>query len=164
MVRKVGILLALSLLAACAARHGRSETTAPAPFDRILGAWRGTRTDDAQARPMTLRVRPILGGKGISMDLEIGERYRGLHVVMHEPERDRWVSYYANASRGRFSPLEGELGGGQVLWHNVDPDRKRESRLRDEWPEPDRWRRTQEFSEDGGATWKVLFVDELRRE
>jgi len=115
---------------------------------------------------MVLRARPILDGAGTLEELEVthsGGTYRGLHILLYEPERERWVRHYANAVHGRMVPLEGRRGGVLWIWRSTSPGRSRESRLLDERPAENRWRRTQQVSEDGGMTWRVLFTDELQR-
>jgi hypothetical protein len=158
--------LLVALVSSCSAPGpgGRS----PTPFDACVGSWRGTRTEGGGSgvAAMTVHVRPLLGGAGLLEELEVlgEEPYHGLHVVLFDRERGEWVRHYANAARGRFATLEREAGpDGALAWRNATPGRTRESRLIDEHPGPGRWRRTQMVSEDGGSTWRVLFVDELER-
>lgn len=138
------------------------------PSAWTVGEWRGTRLspDDGRRAPMRISVRPTLGGAGLLQEIVVDTdpgTYAGLHVVLHEHASERWVSYYGNAAGGRLDPLAGTREGGILAWRNVAPERRREARLLDECPAPGRWRRTQQVSEDGGASWRVLFVDELER-
>jgi hypothetical protein len=164
----------LLTLAASGGERPAAET-APAPpteraFDWTLGTWEGVRRDgaDGSQAPMTMRVEAILGGAGQIRELEVrhsGGVYRGLSVVAFEREAGRWVEQYVNDVHGRFVRLEGEPedGSARSVWRSVAPERRRESRLVSERLGPDRWRRTQSVSEDGGATWRVLWTDELER-
>ncbi|NOT32349.1 MAG: hypothetical protein HOP15_18035 [Planctomycetes bacterium] len=157
----------LFLLVSCRAVESRAATPA-GPQAWTVGEWRGTRRDasDGSRAPMRLSVRPILGGAGVAEELEVdtGEgAYHGVHIVLHDQKRDLWVSYYANDVGGRLVPLEGAAEGGGFAWRNAAPERTRESRLVDERLAPDCWRRTQQISEDAGATWHMLFIDELER-
>jgi hypothetical protein len=161
-------------LAASGGERPAAETVLEPPperaFDWTVGEWTGVRRDgaDGSEAPMTMRVAPILGGAGLIRELEVrhgGGVYRGLSVVAFEREAGRWVEQYVNDVHGRFVRLEGELedGGARSVWRSVAPERRRESRLVSERLGPDRWRRTQSVSEDGGATWRVLWSDELER-
>jgi len=164
--------VALSPIATGSGEPPAAETARePAPeraFDWTVGTWEGVRRDgaDGSEAPMTMRVAPILGGAGQIRELEVrhsGGVYRGFSVQVFEREAGRWVEQYANDVHGRFARLEGELegGGARSVWRSVAPERRRESRLVSERLGPDRWRRTQSVSEDGGATWRVLWIDEL---
>lgn len=163
-------LLPLVLLLVASCRSTPEPGPPPAgPFGWLVGDWRGVRRDaaDGSAAPMLLRVQPVLGGAGQLEELQVTHArgtYRGLHVRLRERETGRWVSEYANAVRGEFTRLEGELGANDASsWRSVEPARTRESWLQYERPAPDRWIRTQRVSEDGGETWTVLFTDELER-
>lgn len=174
------LVVALLLATLAPALCGASEADpAPGPFDWTLGEWQGTRTDGSEddgggGEPMTMRVEPILGGAGQARHLEVrhdGGTYRGFAVQLFDPELGRWVRYYANDVRGRFARLEGEIdgepdreaGGGRSLWRSATPGRARESRLVSERIGGDRWRRTMSVSEDGGKSWRVLWIDDLER-
>jgi hypothetical protein len=114
---------------------------------------------------MIMRVDPILAGAGQIRQIEIpheGGVYRGFAVQVFDPQLERWVRQYANAVRGRFARLEGEVQGDRSIWRSTSPTRTRESRLVSQRVPPDGWRRTMSISEDGGATWRVLWIDELR--
>lgn len=163
-----GVALGSWLVRVGAASEG--ESPAQAAFDWTVGAWTGARQDAAHGSeaPMTMRVEAILGGAGLVRELEVrhaGGVYRGFSVQAFERAAGRWVEQYLNDVHGRFVRLEGELedGGARSVWRSVAPERRRESRLVSERLGADRWRRTQSVSEDGGATWRVLWIDELER-
>jgi hypothetical protein len=167
--RRISASFVLLLALACRAPAPQAppaEAAGPCPW--TVGEWRGTRTDAARGEPepMAVRVRPVLGGAGRIEELEVvhgGGVYRGLHVLVLDVERGRWVSHYANDVKGRFVPLEGSALGEGFVWLSAAPGRTRESRLVYERPAGERWRRRQEVSQDGGASWRVLFTDELER-
>jgi hypothetical protein len=173
--RSASILLVLALLPRPLAAAGDGDAPAAPPPERALdwtvGQWTGVRRDgaDGSEAPMTMRVAAILGGGGLIRELEVRHGsgvYRGLSVVAFEREAARWVEQYVNDVHGRFVRLEGELGdgGARSVWRVVAPERRRESRLVSERLGADRWRRTQSVSEDGGTTWRVLWIDELERD
>lgn len=133
-----------------------------------VGAWQGFREDgaDGTRAPMTLRVEEILAGAGLVEHLEVtheGGVYRGFSVTVYDPEAGTWVRQYVNSTRGRFVRLEGEVDGERSTWRSTTPSRTRESRLVSERLDDGRWQRTQQVSEDGGETWRILWRDELER-
>lgn len=163
------LVLGLLLSAACRAPGAPSPppSEVSGPFVWTAGEWRGTRTDAerGEAAPIVVRVRPVLGGAGRIEELEVVHSrgvYRGVQLLLHEAEAERWVNHYANVD-GRLVPLEGRAQGESFVWQSVAPARTRESRLVYERPGNQHWRRRQEVSQDGGASWQVLFVDELER-
>ena len=137
-------------------------------FDWTVGEWRGMRRDgqDGSEASMRMVIEPVLGGAGQTRVIEVehgGGIYHGFAVQVFNRDLGRWVRQYVNAARGRFSRLEGEIEKKMSVWRSVTPGRSRESRLVSERPGPDRWRRTMSISSDGGATWRVLWIDELTR-
>jgi len=165
------LVLTAMLLLPIAARCAEPPAAEPErAFDWTVGEWTGVRRDgaDGSEAPMTMRVEAILGGAGQVRELEVrhsGGVYRGFSVQAFEREAGRWVAQYVNDVHGRFVRIEGELEDGRArsVWRVVAPERRRESRRVDERLGPDRWRRTMSVSDDGGATWRMLWVDELER-
>lgn len=159
---------ALLALAAAAPLRVAAEEEAAGDLDWTVGTWEGVRRggDGGDAEPATLRVEPILGGAGYAEHLEVSPGdgvYRGYAVTVFDAGDGRWVRYYVNAVRGSLVRLDGEIDGPRSVWRVTTPGRTRESRLTSEPLEGERWRRTHEISEDGGATWRVLWRDELER-
>lgn len=137
----------------------------------LIGSWHGARRDgaDGSESALTSRFEAILDGVGLSERIEVtqsdGAIYRGFATEVLDPTIGRWVRMYVNATRRHFARLEGEEDGeNRLVWRSVSPDRIRENRIVTERIGPDRWRRTSSISEDGGTTWRVLFVDELERD
>ena len=173
-------LAALALLLSAPGAGAQAATEpppAPPPekaFDWTQGPWEGVRRDgaDGSEAPMRLWVNPILDGAGQTRELRVidgGDTYRGFSVLMLERDTGRWVEQYVNDVHGRFVRLEGEIevtgpaGAERSVWRPVDPGRERESKLLSERLGTDGWRRTMSVSDDGGATWRVLWTDELKR-
>jgi hypothetical protein len=161
-----------SALVACASTPTAVDAdpaSGPAPFAWTVGDWSGVRREggEGDGEPLTLRVRAVLGGAGLLEELEVvhdGGTYRGLSVLTYLTDEERWVRQYVNDVRGRFVRLDGELDGeARSTWSSTDPARTRESRLVSELANDGVWLRTQQVSTDGGATWRVLFRDELWR-
>ena len=137
-------------------------------LDWTIGRWHGVRRDgaDGTEAPMTLRAEPILDGAGVVFHLEVrhGEPpYRGFSVQVPAADGERWLRRYTSAGRGAFAALEGRVDGARSVWTSTSTEGPRRSRLVSERLGDDRWRRTMSISEDGGDTWRVLWVDELER-
>jgi hypothetical protein len=145
----------------------------PAPaasLDWMLGDWHGVRRDgsDGSEAPMTSHIASIDAGPGqverVHVAPEGGEPYTGFAVRVPAATGGGWVMLYANSARETFARLEGVVATNRVTWRSVTPGRERESGSVVERLDANHWRRTQRVSEDGGRTWRVLFVDELRRD
>lgn len=161
-----GFLLASAALAAPGTRPAQDSDRSALHW--TLGAWEGVRRDgaDGTEAPMTCRVEAILGGAGFAEHLEVRHDkgvYRGYAVAALDRDAGRWVRQYVNDVKGRFVRQEGSPDGDRITWRSVSPERKQESRMVSERIGAEGWRRTQSYSDDGGKTWKVRFVDELRR-
>lgn len=139
---------------------------ADGPFDWAVGEWHGVRRDAEEEAPMRLLVQELPGSPGIFERLEVTiepQPYVGVSVLVPDSESGRWVKLYTNDVRPKVARLEGTLDGDVLVLRSVSPDRRRESRLTAERLGNDRWRRTQEISEDRGKTWRLLFTDDLSR-
>jgi len=159
-------IVVLALLLACRAPEAESRPPVDPPED-LVGTWQGVRraARDGGEEPMTLVVRPVLGGVGEIEELDVGEGgdpYRGLLLRVRDPAGGAWTGVYANGVRGRPVLLTGEVEGERCAW-TASSTPGRWSRLEYDHPEPGRWTRTQRVSEDGGKTWNVVFVDTLVR-
>jgi len=150
-------VLWIPLLFGLLAMAGETEPP-PAPLDWAVGSWHGVRTDasDGDQAPMSLLIERLEVASG-------GDPYVGFTVRTPDPRTGRWVMLYANDVRSKVARLEATFDGDRVVWNSRTAVPPRGSRLVAERLGPDRWRRTQQISKDGGATWSVLFVDELER-
>ena len=133
-----------------------------------VGEWEGTRRGAASGSEdaMVMRVESILGGAGQTREMEIvhdGGVYRGFAVQVFDPEEKLWRRQYVNDVRRTFASLEGRTESERSVWRSVSPGRTRESRLVSERPASDHWVRTMSISEDGGQTWRALWIDDLHR-
>lgn len=130
--------------------------------------WRGVRRDfrDGSEAPIEVEVEPILDSRGRLERLKIGSNedpYLGLAVELFDPQTKIWQRYYSNNVTLKFIEMIGEARGERTIWHRSKLEDSRRSRMVSERIEPDRWRRTQSVSDDGGRTWTVLWEDELQR-
>jgi hypothetical protein len=158
------LAIGIAALAACAGPDAGSES-----LDWTVGTWHGIRRDgaDGTEAPMTLLVEALPGGHGVVERIQVeggGTPYVGFGVRHFDPASRQWTQLYANASRPTFARLEGTVDGDRSTWNSVTAGPGRSSRLVAERLGADRWRRTQQVSEDGGRTWRVLFTDELERD
>lgn len=141
---------------------------APPPIEGAEEVWVGVRRHGVggSEAPMTLLVRAILGGAGRVEEVEVrdeGAIDRAFSVESFDDEAKVWVRQHASSTRGTFVRLQGTKDGGRAIWCSAADDPKRALELELAWPEPGRWVRTQSVSEDGGRTWRVLWIDELWR-
>lgn len=137
-------------------------------LDWTIGVWHGTRSDaaDGSSAPMTMTVEPILGGHGQLRRVEIGEGenlYRGIAVQIPDRDRKVWIRQYTNGLHGSFAALVGKVTGATSVWSSAGRKTLRRSSVVSEHLTGDRWRRTMSVSEDGGSTWRVLWIDDLER-
>lgn len=144
------------------------ETSLLRAFDWTVGSWKGVRRDgaDGSEAEMSMTVETILGGEGQIRRIAIAggeEVYHGFAVQVPDRERGVWVRRYVNRGRGSFSSLEGRPDGEGSTWTSVTPGRRRESRLVSRREGADGWTRTMSVSEDGGKSWRIFWIDELRR-
>ena len=164
-------LVGLALFVACQAAPPGPEAGTPGPeraLDWTVGAWKGVRRDaaDGHESPMVMRVAEILGGSGQTREMEIvhdGGVYRGFCVQIYDPSLGGWVRQYVNDVRRRYARLEGTVEGARSVWRGASAQRTRESRVISERTANGMWRRTMSVSEDGGETWRPLWIDELVR-
>ena len=136
------------------------------PLAWTIGSWHGIRRSgaDGSEAPMTVRVEALAEGDGQVECLRVDGKtdpYVGFAIRRRDRSGD-WSMVYVNSTQRAFARLEGEVGSARSVWRSVTPGRTRESRLISEHPTMDAWRKTQEISDDG-ATWRVLFTDELER-
>ena len=165
-----GIVLAGALLfaAACASRPGAPPSAGADALGWTIGHWEGTRTElsTGSRDPVSSDVRSVLGGVGEEEELVVGagpKPYRGVYLQVFDPKLQKSVLMYVNNTRREFARLEGTASSDRGEWDSTTSRPPRRSRLVYERTGENTWRRTQKISEDDGATWKTLFVDELRR-
>ena len=163
----LGPAVCLVILSACQQVRTAEQPLNTTEFDWTLGVWRGVRHDGAGGprNPMTMIVEPVLGGSGQLRKIQIevgGGTYRGFAVQVRSPDDDCWTRQYTNEGRGTFSQLQSERTMEGIVWRSVSPNRTRESKLVSERLNETSWLRTMYVSDDDGASWRVLWVDELR--
>lgn len=165
-----GVVLAVALLltAGCASRPAAAPAAGADALGWTVGHWEGTRTEPSTGSrdPVSTVVRSVLGGVGEEEELVVGsgpKPYRGVYLQVFDPKLQKSVLMYVNAVRREFARLEGTATAERGEWDSTTSRPPRRSKLVYERTGEKTWRRTQKISEDDGATWKTLFVDELRR-
>ncbi len=139
--------------------------TAPeaAQFDFWLGTWDVSWGEDAHG---TNRVEKILGGCVIQekFDGRPGTPLEGMSVSTYNPVTKQWHQTWVD-NQGSYLDFTGSFADGRMalerdtvagdkaikqrmVWYNIQPDTL-------EW----NWER----SEDGGATWQVMWHIHYRR-
>lgn len=158
------------LLTAVLATAAISCTALPAPdsFSWTVGHWHGARSsgEDGRAAPMTVLVEPLGDGSGQVECLRVeasGGPYVGF-TIRRRDDAGAWRMVYVNSTEHAFARLDASTYESKTTWSSVSGARLRESRLISERIGENRWRKTQQFSDDGGTSWKVLFTDELERD
>ncbi len=108
---------------------------------------------------MVVHVEKMAGGQIERLQVELTPRpYVGFTIRNHD-ENGRWIMIYANSTRPTIGRLLGTLENNRSTWESTHG-----SRFISEQIDTNHWRRKQFVSEDGGKTWKVMFVDELARD
>ena len=167
----IGSILATTLALGSLACASLSEAGGEHEFDWTVGVWEGVRRDVASGReqPLRMRVEALLGPGGQLRHLEVTGNdgvYHGAAVQTLDRDGGRWLRQYTNSTDRPFARLAGEVlvAGERSVWRSITPGRTRRSRLLSERLPGDRWRRSMSASADDGATWRGLWVDDLRRQ
>ncbi|GAB7046074.1 hypothetical protein [Catenuloplanes indicus] len=146
-------------------------------FDFIFGSWRvRNRKPPDNSDPgctewvefdATAHAEPILGGLGHIDRIRAGD-FEGLTLRQFDPDARVWRIWWASSNRpGHLDPpLEGTWCDGTGVLLGDDGVGGRPVRLRFEWTTDgaDSARRQQEFSYDGGQSWRLNWVMELTRD
>jgi hypothetical protein len=139
-------------------------------FDWMVGTWRGVRrpADGSPDAPLVLRVESLRDDGAqvecLRVDRSRGP-YLGFSIRTIDRSSGRWTMLYANSPERPFARLlQSEGDASYTSWTSTTADVSGGSRLVFERSSDDSWTRTQFVSEDGGATWRRLFTDELRRD
>ncbi len=162
------VFVVLVLFALGCASRSAAPPTGSDPLAWILGRWKGTRVEPSTGdrEPISSEARSVLGGIGEEEEIVVGngpKPYRGVYLQVFDPKLQKSVLLYVNNTRREFARLEGAASSERAEWESTTSRPPRRSKLVYERLDANSWRRTQMISEDGGVTWKTLFVDELRR-
>jgi hypothetical protein len=159
---------------------GEAAGTAPSDWDFLAGRWRvrhrrltkrlvGNR--DWQNFEGTLVNRPLMGGAGNFSDNEMhlpNGVVRSVGLRAYDPARAVWSSWFLDGRSPRdiAPPLIGRFEGGVGTLASTEHVDGKAVLTRVQWTRigPDSARWEQSASANGGATWEVNWVSELRRD
>ncbi|MEZ5962625.1 MAG: hypothetical protein R3F56_02150 [Planctomycetota bacterium] len=138
------------------------------PFVWLLGEWYGTRrhSETGALAPIHVEVRPILGGRGQTEDLQMGD---GTGLAYASTTRvpgslpTRWIALQVDDRHVGHVVADGVVTGTTSTWTQRDPSQGSLVVTVIERLGPDAWRRTLHESNDGGDTWRTLWVDDVHR-
>ena len=147
-------------------------------FDFNIGVWRThiRRMKDPFAdHPAavelsgTVSVRKVWGGRAQLEEIEADGpegHWQGLTLFVYNPDAHQWSQAFANSRTGVLgTPLIGEFSDGRGELLAQDTFQGRTILVRGVWSDigPDAHRYTESYSDDGGRTWRPMFLAELTR-
>ena len=177
----------LLLLAATAVSFpvsASSQTSTPGrdgshDMDFNFGIWHTeiTRTADPFNAPGsvvhaagTVTVKPIWKGKGALEEIEADGpkgHWEGANLFFYDPGARQWIQTFVAATDGRFDEPAGigEYRDGNVEYYSTATLNGRTVLDRAIWSDikPNSHSYTESFSNDGGRTWRPVFVAHLTR-
>jgi len=116
---------------------------------------------------MAVHVEPLPDGIGqierLTVRRESRDPYVGFTIRQTDGGPRAWIMLYAYSTRGSIGRLAGKIEGDRSVWTSRTAVPPAGSRFVSERVGERGWKRTQYVSEDGGASWSVLFTDELER-
>jgi hypothetical protein len=172
--RNIVVLLALALLASSSAfaRDGSHD------FDSELGTWTIhtkrlmhplAHANDWMTYDGTKTVLSTWGGKANVAEVKEGGAAGHLHFValrLYDPGAQQWSLNFMSAGNGTFgAPLTGELRAGGIEFNGPDTLNGRNILVRfiSREQDADHASSEQYFSDDGGRTWELNWVNTYTR-
>ncbi len=172
--------IAAGQLASC--EMGAAHPDAPPEtrqFEFLVGNWtvRMRRADEGgewseQAREAYWEGRYILGGFAIAdywydapPDGEGPAPGRGVNVRMYDPEQGLWEMTWQHTDLSGVRRLRARKEGDRVVMWQLNEDGSRFEARRTAFHDisENSWKRTDWFSQDGGATWRKALLLEATR-
>lgn len=163
--RRVGLaVMGLLLLAAEPAAAAGCEGETHGALRPFVGTWQEfTVLEDGEELVGTLEFGYVLDGCAIRQALSAaGSDFRFETFGYVHPETDRWRETYV-FNDGRVATYEWIPTGEEWIQVPIDPDRRREKRLRIAEIERDSYLVVEERSSDGGVTWTAVEHTRTRR-
>jgi hypothetical protein len=114
-------------------------------------------------------VRKVWDGRANLVELEADGEAGNLEILclrLYDPKTHQWSLNYANSAGGTLSPpVTGEFKNGRGEFYGQDELNGRPVHVRNVFSDitPTSCHFEQAFSEDGGKTWEVNFVETLTR-
>ena len=173
------------LIAGCSSKTPAQQSQAPAEqsegqhdFDFLVGTWKSHVS--ALVGPFTgsktwteyngISVsRPVWNGRAELTQLETDGpkgHIEALCLRLYNPQTHQWSLNYGHGNDGSMDPpLTGQFKEGHGEFYGPDTWHGRPIFVRHVWSDigPDTCHFEQAFSEDGGKTWEVNFIEKFTR-
>ncbi len=153
-----------------------ASTSSAHDFDFLVGFWevsnrrlkvRNVGSTDWDEFPGRQVMRTVLGGIGNVDEIEFPSKgWSGLTLRFFNPETRQWSIYWVNSRAGIMqAPVVGAFNNGVGEFFGEDVEDGKAVRVRYTWSHVTgnaaRWE--QAFSLDGGKTWEINWIMNIRR-
>jgi hypothetical protein len=181
----LSVLAPLPVKARESMNPSRANSPAPAQrdgqrdFDWEIGKWKLhvsrlvhplTGSKDWVELNGTVVARPVWDGKGnlaeVRADGPNGQHLEFLSLRLYNPKTRQWNMHFASSNSGALSvPMYGEFKGGRGEFYDQEEFNGRLILVRFTFlnVSPDSGRSEQAFSDDGGKTWEVNWINKYTR-
>jgi hypothetical protein len=147
-------------------------------FDFDFGVWKTAITrrvhplsDSAEAIHLngTVTVRKIWGGKGSWEEIEAdgpGGHWEGMSLFLYDPAAHQWSQSFIGSAQGAFGGgMIGSFQDGKAELFASDTLDGRAILVRATWSQitPTSHTYEEDYSGDGGKTWKLSFIAKLTK-
>lgn len=118
----------------------------------------------------TVTVRKVWEGRAWLEEIETNGpngHWEGMTLFFYNPQARQWSQSFVNSKVGTLAaPLVGEFKSGRGDLYSQDTYEGRTVLVRGVWSgiQPDSHDYTKSYSDDGGATWRPVFVAHLTRQ
>jgi hypothetical protein len=138
----------------------------PDDFDFWLGTWRARWDGEGGPGYGTNTITKRFGGKVVyeQFDGRPGMDFEGMSVSVYSPELDAWLQTWVD-DQGNYWDLEGHFADGEMTLRSSDKRTrgKVDFRMRFFDIRDDAFEWTWERSEDGGASWTLMWHIDYER-
>lgn len=135
---------------------------------RVLNPFGGG--NETMALNGTVTVRKVWDGKAWLEEIEAdgpNGHWEGLTLFLYDPKAKQWNQTFVNSKMGALNPpLIGEFKDGRGQLYASDTYHDRAILVRGTWSDikPDSHHFQEDYSDDGGKSWKPAFIADLIRE
>jgi hypothetical protein len=118
----------------------------------------------------TVTVRKVWDGKGWLEEIEADGpkgHWEGLTMFLYDPKAHQWSQTFVNSKVGVLNaPSIGEFKDGRGEFYATDTFQDKAILVRGTWSDikPDSHHFEEDYSNDGGKSWKPAFIASLVRE
>ena len=118
----------------------------------------------------TVTVKPVWNGKAEMEEIEAdgpNGHWEGGTLFLYDPQAHQWSQNFVDVSVGRFDgpPTIGEYRNGNIEYYSQEDFHGRATLIRGTWSDikPDSHSYEEDYSSDGGRTWRPAFIAHLTR-